>query len=846
MSKKLCILLILSLLVGLLPAAAQEDVGCGRALAPRLEVGKQGKVATNEGFYLNVRAEPGLSVEPFIRLARGEVFDVVEGPRCLDNIAWWSISQFGLTGWIAEYSGNDYLVDPHDPAALPTLPPPVVHTPLDLTNDLPAVTLAPNPDPLTLQTDFVTWDWARFMEEIGSFYTVPDPLAVTLPEAYLGDIPEGPFDLSDVRFVEDANLNPAQLAALAANGFVVVPGGMDQFEEVYRWDENWSPEDGHAYWVTTDSVLHALHVVFDNMLQFLEQEELYGRVLDVVTSSYSAAEQQLDELADTESEAAARNAAVYYAVALALLESDTYAETVREDIRAEADPLVALALAGEGRLAVPFLPGYEEDFSQYTPRGHYAGVPELEHYFRAMTWLGRITFLARDDDSLRTSLLALRALQTSGRYNVWEDSSEVLAFLIGPTDNLGPAEYLPLAQEIFGVDLPPQQIAADALLADFRAAVQALPGPRINNVVRPVGTEADELDEATRGFRLFGQRFTLDAYAMQRLIYPYVGEVGDERTLPSGLDVAAALGSDIAYALLRDRGDTAYANYDTNMAALREEMSQIEGDGWLQNVYGAWLWALQPLWARDPEIYPALMNSQSWLLRDLHAGLGSYTELKHDTLLYTAQPMGGLGGGGERIANTDSTVEPNPLVFSRVSLAAAAVYEGLRERDMDGAGYDFETQTEPSALNTVLEGFKTLAVLSAQLTEMARKELWGEPLTEDEQLFLKYNFGDTLWYVRYFAELPLSEPPKVAALVADVASNPDSGEALQLGTGQVDYIYVITDSPEGLQLVRGSVFSFYEFTTSIDNRLTDDEWRAAVAAGTTPPRPDWVRRFYVE
>src|SRR5690606_28351357 len=126
------------------------------------------------------------------------------------------------------------------------------------------------------------------------------------------------------------------------------------------------------------------------------------------------------------------------------------------------------------------------------------------------------------------------------------------------------------------------------------------------------------------------------------------------------------------------------------------------------------------------------------------------------------------------------------------------------------------------------------------------KELWGEPLTEDEQLYLKYNFGGELWTVRYLAELPLAEPPKMAALVADVASNPDTGEVLQVGTGHVDYIFVITDSPDGLQLTRGTVYSFYEFTGPIDNRLTDEAWREQVASGEIPPRPAWVWQFMAE
>ena len=38
---------------------------------------------------------------------------------------------------------------------------------------------------------------------------------------------------------------------------------------------------------------------------------------------------------------------------------------------------------------------YTEDFSQYQPRSYYEGNPLLEAYFRAVMWLGRITFTAR-------------------------------------------------------------------------------------------------------------------------------------------------------------------------------------------------------------------------------------------------------------------------------------------------------------------------------------------------------------------------------------------------------------------------------------------------------------------
>lgn len=831
--------LIAILLLSLFVTSTSAQDACGSALPPRLETGEQGLVDVADGFFLNLRVNPGAEGEEMLRLAKGEIFDVVEGPQCVDGSYWWRVQQFDLSGWIAESAGNDYLVQPFDQSALPTLPP--LPTPSEGLAISP-VLLADNPQ--TLETEFITWDWEGFLERIGSFYTPPDPLSVTLPETYQGtNLPAGPFDLSAVRFVEDANLNDAQRTLLAQNGFVVVPGERVQFESAYQWDESWSPNTGHGYWVSTDALLHSLYVAFDNLLQFLETEELHSQLLSILTETYTAAESQWQMAQETDLEPAARAAATYYAVALGLLDDGTYQAQVSEDIRAEADPLIEAALNAEGRLDVPFLPDYQEDFSQYQPRGHYTASAEQERYFRAMMWLGRITFLTRDTSSLQSSLFGLRALVESDSYAQWQSLSELLTFLVGPTDNLGPVEYLPLAREIFGEALPVESFADNERLDAFQEALFALPGPRINNVVRPIGTGVSELDETTRGFRLFGQRFTFDGYAMQRLIYPEVGTVGNERTLPSGLDVAAVMGSEAAYRLLEAQGETEYTNYTDNLIELRSDASAMNPPDWFQNAYGGWLWALQPLWARPAEPYPSLMNTEAWLRRDLQAGLASWAELKHATLLYTAQPTGGLGGGGERIADTYGLVEPNPLVFSRVAVVSTAIADALNERGL--AGYDFSSGP-PSGSSVLRDAFRNVAELSAMLTDMARKELWGEPLTEDEQLFLKYDFGSKLWYTRYLAELPLADPPEMAAIIADVASNPDAGTVLEVGTGLVDFIYVITDSPQGLQLTRGTVYSYYEFTQPIDERLDDDTWRERVAAGDVPARPAWISAFYAE
>ncbi|MBK8138430.1 MAG: DUF3160 domain-containing protein [Chloroflexi bacterium] len=68
--------------------------------------------------------------------------------------------------------------------------------------------------------------------------------------------------------------------------------------------------------------------------------------------------------------------------------------------------------------------------------------------------------------------------------------------------------------------------------------------------------------------------------------------------------------------------------------------------------------------------------------------------------------------------------------------------------------------------------------------------------------------------------------PRGDGIIADIASDPNRGKVLYSAIGNVDTLWVVTDSPYGLQLTRGFVYSTYQFTGDIQSRLTDDDWRA--------------------
>ncbi len=393
---------------------------------------------------------------------------------------------------------------------------------------------------------------------------------------------------------------------------------------------------------------------------------------------------------------------------------------------------------------------------------------------------------------------------------------------------------------MYGSDLNFNSALTDQNLATFQAQVRAeLPPPKINTIpLKPGALTSEQLAEDTRGFRLFGQRFTFDGYAMQELIYPAVGTVQQSRTLPLGLDVPAVLGSDMAYALTDAAGATSYAKYTDQVATLRSEVNGIDGGGWLQNLYGGWLWALQPLAVRNPALVPPMMQTDAWKRKDLSSFLGSYTELKHATLLYAEQPLGGGGGGGmEPPVISYSYVEPNPQVFARIAIVSALLDQGLTERG-------FLDNQDFGGLRATADALRQTSILSAQLADMANRELSGEGLTYDQDYFLQENFGGTLREIRSQIEMWITNPPKTTALVADVASNTVSEQALELGIANPDLIYVITNSPYGLQVTRGAVYSDYEFTVPIDQRMTDDAWRQQVASSQLPPRPDWIGLYF--
>ncbi len=304
---------------------------------------------------------------------------------------------------------------------------------------------------------------------------------------------------------------------------------------------------------------------------------------------------------------------------------------------------------------------------------------------------------------------------------------------------------------------------------------RALPKGKVSSLRGPV-------------FALLGGARTFDAEVL--------GAVAKSRT-PSALDVLGALGSTGALRLLgkAPSGPT------------------IERGGGLSQ---RWLDALTLLVGTAPEGQPPYARTSAWEGRVLTSAAGSWAELKHDTLLYVKQPVVMREGGDDSelpAAKVGGYVDPRPDVYK----ALLELNESLRSLDPQ----------KDDALGDFLR-----FVIEVSEIELANKPF---PKPIDERL---RTVGSELEHLaRTHGD---KTPPQ--ALVADVLTIewPDKPrEILHAGVGDVDELWVVVPRAGKQVLMRGGVFSYYEFTRP--KRLTDEAFIELLASTSPPPRPLWAR-----
>ncbi len=691
-------------------------------------------------------------------------------------------------------------------------------------------------------------------------------------------LPLAPGEISNYDDVASKlNLDTDQKSLLAKNGFVVISDPFYPREEDITRPYEILKEREVPVFITSDSLLHLYHIQFDETLRQVEEREFYDAIWQI-SNALLQDSLAVYENADGEAREAARRNAAFFAVGLSLLapqpdqvcpeneewmyaethftkeEAELYQFSVPDEVREEVEQELSLIGAHEGFAPSPLF-RYDEDYSQYVPRGHYTRSEKLKNYFRAMMWYGRMSFLLKggtpdalvsaEDARIQTAAAAQITAAICADPSVkdsWDRMYAVTAFYVGYSDDLGCYEYAGAMNEVFGGTFDPTAVSEDDIAA-LKAELAAYRSPQIyggtgNCQIPPPYSpdQANQCLENTKGFRLMGQRFIPDSYMFSNLVGPYTGVytgtgqpftlVGSIRGFPMGLDVMSLLGSKRAAEILDETGNSDYSLYAAQYSDLEAEFGAFTIAEWNQNLYWSWLYALKPLLAEHGPGYPTFMQGGAWQDKELNTALASWTELRHDTILYAKQSytMEATAAPYHEEKPVVGYVEPVPEFYNRLLALTRMTSAGLDEMEV----LDDVSKARLTRLEEILE----------RLVDLSTQELENEELDEEDYEFIK-NFGDELEGV--IAEV--DDNSKKTTIIADVHTDSNSRQVLEEGVGYVDMTVVAYKLPDGRILCgAGPVMSYYEFTHPMSDRLTDEDWRLMLEQNP-PDQPDWTASF---
>jgi hypothetical protein len=631
----------------------------------------------------------------------------------------------------------------------------------------------------------------------------------------------------------------------------------DAFLEIYLKDL--------PVYVSTDAILHALHMSYDAMLMDVEGMLLVPRLDSLLTMLHN----QLPALAaqygkEPRMKQSLNDLDVYLTVPRILLsEGPGAVSPVFPENGSVVSDLLGM-IKEQGASNYPLFATCQRmiDFSQFTPRGHYTRDPVLTRYFQAMIWLGRseiyliapkaITNCDKEvmekDVQRQTVLAALvhEATKRAGGYRMLDEIDGTIRALVGESDNVTLPNVRDLLDET-GI------IAASDLLDTetyqrFQNTLKtkSYAGQRILSQILIGDPMSPDKIEPASAFLLLGQRFVIDSYITANVVFDKVKpKDAPLRMLPSMLDVLFALGNNAAGQLLEP--ELKRYNYGTNLAGLRYLVDSYGSDFWNSTIYNGWLAAIRSLNPPDDRTQlPSFMRTAAWWQQKMNGQLASWAQLRHDNLLYAKQSY----SGGVGCSFPKSLVEPVPEFYR-----AIIAFSDNAAQKFGGISY-----SDTAHRRMIVSHFENMREVAGKLEKIAVKELADEELDADEVKFLRgmiYEKGEGCttvpdgWYPSLFYASRVfgsDEHPELTddKVVADVHTAPTDdqgnmvGWVVHAGTGPINMMVVVCSHPDGESTAYiGPVMSYYEHISTNFKRLTDEEWKTAYEVAPSA-RPEWV------
>lgn len=668
-----------------------------------------------------------------------------------------------------------------------------------------------------------------------------------------------------------------------------------QYQKIAGSTSLYDRKPENAVFITSDFMLHSFHVFLDRTFQYIEQTEFQPKLKELSNALFEKSLSEYQKASDPKLKESFGRLTVYFLIPKIYLETTSppspkhtaynspeeeqnaltgdanvdstqnitadltkYKTQVPSELFDLANKEIGLINKVSDVTPSPLYgqlnPEEKVDYTQFKPRSHYEKNSILRSFWKAMIWYGRIGLITKSpeltlDSELMTTILNNTLSNGQPVTKLWQDIYLPTVFFVGKSDDLNFIDYQKAMTKVYGSSYTYADLLDTQKSAAFKTEVENLPGPLIQSSVVSVAadeTKQEALDK-TKSFRFMGQRFIPDSYIFSSLTQgdePPDKETGQRLpTTPTGLMVMKIMGSKTADAhyqtWIKDNWPDSDKVLAKDMTNIDTQLSKLTKDDWTQNLYWSWLYTLQPLFTDFGQGYPQFMQNQLWNEKDLATSLGSWTELRHDTLLYAKQSYAEMGGGPP-----DETPPPVPKGYVEPNITLINRIIALSEMTKDGlTNTGVLPDSQKASLDELVKQFKLYK-------QIAEDELQNKTISDAQFEALRISY----YYVNGALIPPdnsgeIAEKDVRAGLIADVhtAVSNRKSEILYEATGIPNIIYVAIKDSNGTRLTRGVTYSYYEFTRPVGERLSDSDWQGEIYEGKNtfpkPSEPTWTRQL---
>lgn len=635
---------------------------------------------------------------------------------------------------------------------------------------------------------------------------------------------------------------------LLSRNLFIIKKTEENFEQSFNIYEK-NAVDGIPSFITSDSILHIYHLMYDYVIRNVERERLITELKAFTEGAFKQSMLIYNGIVEPNAKKAALKNIAYFGIAMRLLEIDLPGGIPLEANRIIDNDVKRIKIRWSSGTSEIF--PYLIDYKNYIARGHYLRESDFTNYFLTMMWYGNTPFMfdiydskisdykRMDEQILMTVIMASGILGDVTLKNLWDDIYKVTTMFYGRGEDASLYDLSDIIKVMYGTKIDFNKLWDEERIQKVyeltRQRYNLHSGETISGRINLSNTNGKLMTQ----FRLMGQMYNIDSDVYNNIFADNDLLMSQSTSIPKGLEIPAAFGSEDALTVLKDEKneDMLSVGYSENMQRLRGVLSGISGDNPLDYSFNNFpFWALKALIKPYRTGYPTFMTGDSWGSKKLLTFSGAVSDIRHPTYLVTKQ----LEIKSEEIESKDSIgipgyVEPEINLYSRLEYMGGLMKEFLSINK-------FNNKETKEAIDKFIDS-------AAFLKNISQKELENTQLNKEEEIRLqKYyieleslsiNMADSKSDSKQWEQIPSVDRNMATVSDAYIYGN----KVFQSAIGSPDFIYVIVPYNNKLYLTRGSVYSYYEFVKPVNRKLDDKSWQNMIKEGKDLEQQMWIKKI---